>query len=81
MGKMESDKSSDKRIRLSLELTPKQSDELKKIESETGESKAEIVRNALRLYAYVARRAFAGDKFQVIDKNKRATDVVFIELT
>jgi hypothetical protein len=73
--------SGDKRIRLTLDLTPKQFAKLKYIENETGESKAEIVRNALRLYTYVAERAFAGSSFHETDKRGRSKDIVFVELT
>ncbi len=79
---MTKDKTSDeKRIRLTLDLTRKQFDKLKVIEDETGESKAEIVRNALRLYTYVAERAFAGSSFREIDKKGRPKEIVFVELT
>jgi len=71
----------DKRIRLTLDLTPKQFSKLKDLEDETGATKMEIVRNALRLYAYIAERALAGDSFRAVDKTGRAAEVVLVELT
>ena len=71
----------EKRIRLTLDLTPKQFEKLKDLEDETGTTKAEIVRNALRLYTYVAERKLAGDSLRSIDKKGRATDVLLVELT
>lgn len=71
----------EKRIRLSLDLTQKQYGRLTALENEFGSTKAEIVRNALRLYDYVAERSLAGETFRSIDKDGRATDVVFVELT
>jgi hypothetical protein len=73
--------SKEKRIRLSLDLTPKQYAKLRALEDDTGATKAEIVRNALRLYTYVAERALAGDSFRAVDKNGRPSEVVFMELT
>ena len=74
-------KSADKRIRLTLDLTPKQFAKLQGLEEETGATKAEIVRNALRLYTYIAERAFAGDSFRAVDKQGKSADVVLVELT
>lgn len=71
----------EKRIRLTLDLTPKQFAKLKDLEDETGATKMEIVRNALRLYAYVAERALEGDSFRAVDKNGKAAEVVLVELT
>jgi hypothetical protein len=71
----------EKRIRLTLDLTPKQFDKLKDLEDETGASKMEIVRNAIRLYAFVAERALAGDSFRAVDKNGKSAEVVLVELT
>ena len=71
----------EKRIRLTLDLTPKQFSKLKDLEEETGATKAEIVRNALRLYAYIAERALAGDSFRAVDKRGKAAEVVLVELT
>jgi hypothetical protein len=73
--------SEEKRIRLTLDLTPKQFSKLKNLEDETGASKAEIVRNALRLYTYVAERALAGDSFRSVDKHGRAAELVLVELS
>jgi len=71
----------EKRIRLSLDLTPKQYARLTALEGDFGTTKVEIVRNALRLYDHVAGRAVAGEKFQSIDRAGRATDLLLIELT
>jgi len=81
MRTMKKQKATEKRIRLTLDLTPKQFDKLREIEEQTGQSKAEIVRNALRLYTYAAERAFDGDTFQVVGRNKVTKDIVFVELT
>ena len=71
----------EKRIRLSLDLTPKQHARLTALEGDFGTTKVEIIRNALRLYDLVAERAVAGDKFQTIDKDGKATDLLLVELT
>jgi predicted DNA-binding protein len=78
---MANETTSEKRIRLTLDLTPRQFSKLKGLEEETGATKAEIVRNALRLYTYVAERALAGDSFRAVDKHGRAAEVVLVELT
>jgi hypothetical protein len=71
----------EKRIRLTLDLTPKQFAKLQGLEEETGATKMEIVRNALRLYSYIADRALAGDSFRAVDKDGNAAEVVLVELT
>jgi len=71
----------EKRIRLTLDLTPKQFAKLSALEGETGESKAEIVRNSLRLYAYVAEKAFSGSTFFETTKEGKSKEIVFVELT
>jgi hypothetical protein len=70
----------EKRIRLSLDLTQHQHARIEALESDFGTSKVEIVRNALRLYDYVARRVESGDRIQSLDKDGRATDLLLIEL-
>jgi hypothetical protein len=70
-----------KRSRLTLDLTPKQLAKLTELEGETGESKAEIVRNSLRLYTYIAERAFSGSKFFETDKHGNSKEIVVVELT
>jgi len=74
-------KSEEKRIRLTLDLTRKQFLKLKELEEETGATKAEIVRNALRLYSYIAERALAGDSFRAVNKYGKEAEVVLVELT
>lgn len=74
-------KAGEKRIRLSLDLTPKQYAKLKDLEEETGATKAELIRNALRLYTYIAERAIAGDSFRAVDKTGKSAEVVLVELT
>lgn len=71
---------SQRRIRLSLDLTLKQHARLRSIENETGTTKAEIVRNSLRLYSFVAEKALAGYSFRMVDKDGQAQDLVFVEL-
>ena len=39
------------------------------------------VRNAFRLYAYMAERALSDDSFRAVEKNGRAAEVVLVELT
>lgn len=70
----------ERRIRLSLDLTLKQYARLRSLEDETGTTKAEIVRNSLRLYSFIAEKAFAGYSFRMIDKAGQAQDLVFVEL-
>lgn len=69
-----------KRFRLNVELTPEQHRRLSSLEGHAGLSKAEVIRDALRLYCYAAELTLSGGAFRAVDKNGRAKDVIVLEL-
>jgi hypothetical protein len=64
--------SKEKQIRITIDLTSRLYDRLGKVEDLVGAgSKAEVVREALRVYEYLVSHAARGSEFRVIEKGSR----------
>lgn len=65
--------------RITLDLSQEFYDRLEELEELVeGESKAAVIRNALRLYEYIAQRTAEGDQFKAIHKDGTEERVVFL---
>jgi hypothetical protein len=65
-------------VRVSLDLSEPFHRRLSELEQLThAESKAGVIRQALQLYEYVARKTLQGHKFMSVDKEGRQESLVF----
>jgi len=72
---------SGKKIRISLDISPAFNDRLVKLEELVeGGSKAAVIRQALQLLEFVARRQKEGARFKVVEADGTAKDVLFFGL-
>lgn len=77
MKKPDSEKS-DKKVRVTLDLSQQFNKRLEQLEELLdANSKAEIVRQALQLYEYVARRTLEGYTFRAVSRTGREENLVF----
>ena len=68
----------DKRVRVSLDLTISFYERLDALEKATGaESKAGVIRQALQVYEYVARRTLEGYAFRAVAPDGNEETLVF----
>ncbi|HEV7509865.1 MAG TPA: hypothetical protein VGS07_33640 [Thermoanaerobaculia bacterium] len=74
--------SKEDKIRLTVDLSKPFYNRLEQLERfvEAG-SKASLIRQALQLYEYVAKRAAEGCDFRIVDKNGREEKVVLLDLS
>ena len=64
VSKMDRSKKLSEKTRITLDLSPEFYDRLEKLEARVGaESKAQVLREALRLYEYIAYRYLEGGEF------------------
>jgi hypothetical protein len=72
-------KNSEKKVRVTIDLTPQFNQRLEQLEAlvDSASSKAEIIRQALQLYEYVARRTVEGYTFRAVSRNGREENLVF----
>lgn len=69
---------SEKKVRVTIDLTPQFNQRLEQLEALVdANSKADIIRQALQLYEYVARRTVEGYTFRAVSRNGRETNLVF----
>jgi hypothetical protein len=69
---------SEKKIRVTLDLTPQFNDRLEALESLVdASSKADVIRHALQLYEYVVKRTLEGYTFRAVARNGREENLVF----
>ena len=74
-------KKSTKKTRVTLDLTPQFYERLEKLEELVGaQSKANVIRQALQLYEFIAIRSLRGDRFKAIPKTGEEEAVVFFGL-
>lgn len=72
----------EEKIRLTLDLSPQFYNRLEQLERavEAG-SKANLIRQALQLYEYVAKRAAEGCDFRIVDKEGSEEKIVLLDLS
>jgi predicted DNA-binding protein len=67
------------KVRITLDLSPEFYNRLERLESRVGaESKAQVVREALRLYEYIASRYIEGDEFLTRAKDGTEKTIVLL---
>jgi predicted DNA-binding protein len=67
------------KIRVTLDLSPEFYSHLEMLEERTGaESKAQLIREALRLYSYVVDRSLDGAQFLTRKKTGEEESIVFL---
>ncbi|HWQ54359.1 MAG TPA: hypothetical protein VN442_11780 [Bryobacteraceae bacterium] len=72
-------KSSEKKVRVTIDLTPQFNQRLEQLETLVdASSKADIIRQALQLYEYVARRSVEGYTFRAVSRNGHEEKLVFL---
>lgn len=70
---------SEKKIRVTLDLTPQFYERLQELESLVeAESKASVIRQALQLYEFIAKRSKGGDTFKAITPAGDEETLVFL---
>lgn len=68
-----------RKIRVTLDLTPQFYQRLEDLESLVeADSKASLIRQALQLYEYVAKRTVEGCSFRVVDSDGQEERLVFL---
>ncbi len=68
-----------RKIRVTLDLTPEFYSRLNDLEDLVGaESKASVIRQALQLYEYVAKRTVQGWKFRAVSEQGGEEGIVFL---
>ena len=69
---------SNKRVRISLDLTPSFYERLEALEKLTeSESKAAVIRQALQVYEFISRRTLEGCSFRAVRPDGTAENLVF----
>ena len=72
-------KDSGKKIRMTLDLTPQFYDRLQELERLVeAESKASVIRQALQLYEYIAKRTKDGHTFKALTPAGDEETIVFL---
>lgn len=74
-------RASKKKVRLTVDLSPQFHERLEALESLVGaDSKADLIRDALRLYEFVCRRVIQeGAKFRAVSKSGEVETLVLLE--
>jgi propanediol utilization protein len=73
------EQSQSKKTRVTVDLTPQLYDRLEELEDLVGaESKASMIRQALQLYEWCAKKTIAGNVFQVVTPDGQTTEVVLL---
>lgn len=68
-----------KKIRITLDLTPQFYERLEQLEDLVeAESKSTLIRDALQVYEYLAKKTTEGFEFRVVDKNGKEGKIVFL---
>lgn len=67
------------KVRVTIDMTPQFNERLESLESLVeGSSKAEVIRQALQLYEYVAKRIMDGYSFQSVSKDGKRENLIFL---
>jgi hypothetical protein len=71
-------KPDEKKVRVTIDLTPQFNQRLEELGALVeASSKADVIRQALQLYEYIARRTIDGYTFRAISRNGREENLVF----
>jgi hypothetical protein len=71
-------KSSEKKVRVTIDLAPQFNQRLEQLEALVGaNSKADIIRQALQLFEYVAKRTAGGYTFRAVSRDGHEENLVF----
>jgi predicted transcriptional regulator len=71
-------KNSEKKVRVTIDLTAQFNRRLEQLEAlADASSKADIIRQALQLFEYVARRTTEGYTFRAVSRDGRVENLVF----
>lgn len=71
-------KTSEKKVRVTIDLTAQFNERLEQLEVLVdANSKADIIRQALQLFEYVAKRTVEGYTFRAVSRNGREENLVF----
>ena len=72
-------KNTEKKVRVTIDLTPQFNQRLEQLEVliDGASSKADVIRQALQLYEYVARRTVEGYTFRAVSRSGREENLVF----
>lgn len=69
----------EKKKRITIDLSDEFHDRLESLEKFVGAAtKANLIRDALRVYEYLAHRVASGEKLQVVDKEGKTQDLVIL---
>jgi uncharacterized protein (DUF608 family) len=69
------------KIRVTLDLTPQFYERLEQLEDLVeADSKAGVIRQALQLYEYVARKSLEGWAFRAVNSNGKEENIVFLSV-
>jgi hypothetical protein len=72
---------SEETIRVTLDLSKEFYKRLEALEAMVKpKTKAAVIRQALQLYEYMAKKAIGGHKFRLVDPDGKETNVVFFDL-
>ncbi len=68
-----------KKVRVTLDLSPEFYERLESLEQLVdGGTKANVIRQALQLYEYLAHRTIEGHTFKAIDQDGKEEKIVFL---
>ncbi len=68
-----------KKVRVTLDLSPQFYERLEQLERLVdGGTKANVIRQALQLYEYLAQKTLDGHTFRAVDKDGREEKIVFL---
>jgi hypothetical protein len=71
-------KNSEKKVRVTIDVTPQFNQRLEQLEAMVdANSKADVIRQALQLFEYVARRTSEGYTFRAVSRDGREENLVF----
>ena len=69
----------DKKIRITLDLTPDLYDRLERLEATAqAGSKATLIRDALRVYEFIVNKTIEGCGFKMVNKRGKEETLIFV---
>ncbi len=72
-------KDATKKVRVTLDLSPSFYERLEQLEQQVDAgTKANVIRQALQVYEYLAQKTVEGYTFKAVDKDEREERIVFL---